>query len=204
MRYYIGAVLRSTDDWREYIEITAPKNYKDPKKIAEYIVTRASELESGTVTHPLAGCVSSVCILTTDKDGLDEEKAFQQDGTGCGRMALEHILNHSGLITDPAVERRLHINGCHLSAALRLMAIDYMIANGQLPFGLHWSLEVDKEALGPHLVDPARMICGYRGSHVPEIPLEKVAKRFGLPPPREDDATDMAVFSYQLCSRLGL
>jgi hypothetical protein len=121
-------------------------------------------------------------------------------------MGVDHILQHSGLIKDANVLSSMFVGGCRLAATLRLMAIEYIIANGSLPFSLHWMLGDNPtlQAKYPLHVDPARALCGYRGPHVPEIPLDKVAKKFGLPAPDETDAQAMAIFSLHLCARLGL
>jgi len=208
MRYYVGAVLRSVPDWEEYIDVKAPKNYKDPAKIAQYIAERKAELQAETVTHPLAGTITSACVLTLKRDGTpDEENSFSQGGVGCGRMAVDYILNKSGVITDPSKVTRIIVSGCRLEATLRIMAIEYMIANGSLPYSLHWMFGHTAAAVQPDVpiyFDPARVICGYRGPHVPEIPYDKIAKRFGLPVPNEDDAEEMAIFALALSTRLGL
>jgi hypothetical protein len=209
MRYYIGAVLRSVPNWEEYIDVKHPKNYKDPEKIAKYVAERKAELETGMVTHPLGGCITSICILDAKREipaSTEEQNTFAVGGVGCAVKGVEFLLDHSGLLLDPKRIESVFVGGCRLSATLRLMAIEYMIVNGSLPFALHWMLG-DNPTLRPTMplhVDPLRAICGYRGPHVPEIPLDKVAKKFGLPPPDEADAQEMAVFSYQLCNRLGL
>jgi hypothetical protein len=205
MRYYIGAVLRPVSNWEDFIEIKAPKHYKDPKKIAQYIVERRAEIELDAVTHPLGGHVSSICVLVSKDGSVDSENMYKQDGDGCGRGALEWILNHSGLIVDSTLLSSIFVGGCRLAATLRFMAIEYMLATGSLPFSLHWMLDSPAlQAKSPLVVDPARAICGYRGPPFPEISFDKVAKKFGLPAPNEDDAESMAVFAVQLCTRLGM
>jgi len=205
MLYYIGCTFAPINNWEDYVDIRAPRNYKDPAKIAAYVAERKQELAGGKAAiSPMTGAIADVAIIKkltpdtqTDKTWKDE--VAQCKGPLSGAKALEFIQNDSGLITSPSALSKLVIVGCEMLEMVAIMAVEYIEANHMLPYNLQWLVNFHpsfKYNETPGFVDPARLLFGH------DVDMRLAGARFGLPPPTT--ATDKAVLAVQLGRRLGL
>lgn len=196
MRYYCGFEFTAVAGWASYVgEVKAPSNYKDAAKIAMYINKRREELEETASKHPLAGHIHRAVVIKDGKTVFDEAEQLT------GAKFLEFIFKDSKLNVDSTKRDTLLVVGCNMHVAMRMAALDYITVNDQLPFALHWALELDPEFRYnrvPGFMDPVSVLAG-SSTHGPEA----VARKFGLPV-NVDDAESLAVLASQLAARLGL
>ena len=207
MRYYIGEELTAADNWEDvFPPIEAPRNYKDPQKIAEYIERRKYELATGEASmNPLTGNVTRVVAIKNKADDIDV--VFDEAGAGIGAKFLDWFLKDTGMDTDPTLLKEQLVVGCNVRRDLRLMAIEYIFVNGSLPFSLWWALDLEADFRYnqiPGFIDPLSAIFGTSSTD-----MAAAGRRFGLvedPEAKEEnlDAEARAVLAYQLAKRMGL
>ena len=62
--YFIGATFIPQADWRAHARVpTAPANYKNREKIAEYVEAAAEAQMAQAAMTAITGKLSSVCVL---------------------------------------------------------------------------------------------------------------------------------------------
>lgn len=65
---FLGAELTVRPGWESFVVApSAPKNYKDPAKIDEYVKKSWADLETNAAAHPLTGCVTRVAICSDNQ-----------------------------------------------------------------------------------------------------------------------------------------
>lgn len=66
---YVGMSFDTRENWEEWVETPkAPKNYKDPVKIQEYINDKVNELKATSNEHPLAGHITRWALQDGDNE----------------------------------------------------------------------------------------------------------------------------------------
>lgn len=217
MRFYIGCELNAVPNWEEILPpISAPSNYKDPKKIAAYIADRRDKLEQGEAAEgSLTGVVERAVVIMPGKKGdkvgpdMDEELTengqpkvvFDVTGGPIGTTVLNGILAEAGADTNREALKNIVIFGCNIHRNVRLMAIDYINCGEVLPFNLHWAVDFDPEFKYnciPGFVDPVSVLFGSSSTDA-----VAAGKRFGLPVD-PNDAQSMALLAFHLARRLGM
>jgi hypothetical protein len=206
MIYYIGCEFAPVPNWRDILPpILAPSNYKDQGKIAAYIATKEAELEQGkAATQALTGSISRVLVIGSDeKQSPETLHDFNVSGTPGppGSKALEFILEHSGALVKPSRLQEVVISGVDIRRAVRLMALDYISANGSLPLALHWALGMDPKFRYnriPGFIDPVSILFGSSAEDT-----EAAGRRFGLPV-IAGNAESLALFAFHMTKRLSL
>jgi hypothetical protein len=204
-------------NWEEILPpISAPSNYKDPKKIAAYIAERRDKLEQGEAAEgSLTGTVMRAVVITPGKKGdkvaLDADEELTENGQPkvihdtTGRLVSSEVLNgilaECGADTHPEALKNIVIIGCNIHRNLRLMALDYIAVEEALPFSLHWAVDFDpnfKYNRVPGFVDPVSILFGSSSTD----PVA-AGKRFGIPVD-PSDAQSMALLAFHLAKRLGM
>lgn len=67
---FIGHKTVTSPDFQEFVsEPKAPKNYKDPQKISDYIEEAKTEIRNTSSFKPFTGIVSEVSVRVEDKEG---------------------------------------------------------------------------------------------------------------------------------------
>lgn len=208
MRYYIGTELSAADDWESiYPPIEAPRNYRDPQKIAEYIERRKYELATGEAAmNPLTGRVTRVVVIKNKPDET-QDTVFDEANLSVGAKFLDWFLKDTGMDVDPAKLKDQLVIGCNVRRDLRLMAIEYIFVNGSLPFSLWWALDLEADFRYnqiPGFIDPLSAIFGTSSTD-----MAAAGRRFGLVEDSEDtepdlDAEARAILACQLAKRMGL
>jgi hypothetical protein len=202
--------------------INAPRNYKDPTKIEEYIANKQAELANGAAAkEPLTGSISRVVGLVKGKrldqsilgeldserlkeDGLPQQ-VFSLYGADAGSRMLDQIMQLAGMVVNPKAKDSLCLIGHKIHLASRLAAIDWISRGGPsgdaaLPFSLQWALGFDPEFKYGHIpgfIDPIQLVFGSS-----TVDINAAASRLSVD--YTDDADQSARMSFELSKKIGL
>ena len=194
--FAVGCEYEPIDGWTGVLPaITAPKNYKDTKKIAAYIDNAVEELRMGkAATDPVVGSIVKAVII-------DENEKVIHEGGGA--------LAGAGALMALSARKNGIIFGLKLRRMVRLMALDFALNDGEIPTKAQWAVNLDPKfqynrGLNPHtsqggFIDPVSVLFGSS-----DTDLHAVARRTGYADKAPDNALDMATFALKLGGLLGL
>lgn len=91
---FIGHKTVVSPDFANFVvEPKAPKNYKDPAKIADYVQEAKNEIMNNSSFKPFTGTIEEICICVDDQEGISEVGAgFQCHSVYKGAADLEKFL----------------------------------------------------------------------------------------------------------------
>ena len=70
---FIGHKTIVSPDFSQFVvEPKAPKNYKDPAKIADYVQDAKNEIMNNSSFKPFTGMIEEICICVDDHHGLEK------------------------------------------------------------------------------------------------------------------------------------
>jgi len=190
----VGYTTELIPNWEDFIEpVTAPRNYKDPAKIAEYIAQRKIAVAEEALSNPMTARLGALCLLTAGVDGKPERVYVAKDAT------LLDTLSLYGTIV-----------AIKLSALLRLAVLEHL-DHGPMTPQHQWALRHDDlPANSLALVDPLRILVGAAQEN--EIKLAALAVRYSInldapaEPGHEMDerAVKLATLAFQFAERMGI
>jgi hypothetical protein len=139
---YIGFEFERVENWKNCVEVpTAPKNYKDKDKIAEYIDSRYAELSRTAETGILTSRLRTACTLTDDGEAKKMTTA----------AALMHYLREHPEFTDIiAIDTLSNLRRCAWGA----------VAEGKSDVVPAWAWHMNTDrgyTEGPNIVNLWRM-----------------------------------------------
>lgn len=92
---FIGHKTVVSPDFANFVvEPKAPKNYKDPVKIADYVQEAKNEIMNNSSFKPFTGTIEEICVGFDDQEGLSGfGKGFHCSDIFKGAADLEKFLN---------------------------------------------------------------------------------------------------------------
>lgn len=136
--YFVGVMFKPRNDWQQYaMEPTAPANYKDPKKINDYIENARLEQAGDVAVAALLGRLSSVAVLDEDKEVIYQSGAGDQF---VGQAFVAWLTNKfpehfADALRDAEAFPHDVLMGFGLKAALRVAAFETLEHNRSVPQG---------------------------------------------------------------------
>lgn len=182
------------------LNISAPKNYTDPVKIAKYIQDKQNEIAEVAVLLPSYGAITNFSVFCSDSKGVLERLATSTPGGD--PPAVQFVRDvlprfESYLLDDKPGDLFV---GANIKDYFRLAAAETMHFNAhkktniKIPAAL-WSGWV-------RAYDPYRMM--FTDSTDRTVAIERWASYLGVGLPPVDDADCHARFVLQLALRMGL
>lgn len=139
---FVGAELSVRPDWRDFVAApSAPRNYKDPEKIADYVKSAWSNLETGSTTHPLAGWVANVSMQ------FDKEQPIVTNAVDGYQQLTAKLAEHI------ASGNRLCLVGFGIRQIVRLLAI-HSAMEGVSAWGLQSMSDPRRTSSALDVIDP--------------------------------------------------
>lgn len=177
MSFFIGYLTKARPDFEQYLgEPRAPKNYKDPRTIAEFVERARNEQRSEAGRSPLTAEVAHVTVYNLEGDLVIDYKSDESVRAGVG--FLDWMLNRSGLdfdyrlTADPT--RGKYLFGLDVKTFLRIVGLECLKESPNPPIPPRaWYHN-------PYAQDPVDVILGTQGERDRISPFA-LAAYFGVP-----------------------
>jgi len=176
MSFFIGYLTKPRPDFEQYLgEPKVPKNYKDPRTIAEHQERAKNEQRAEAGRLPLTAEVAHVTVFNLEGDLVIDYKSDENVRAGVG--FLDWLLTRSGLDFDYRLSaeptRGKYLFGFEIKNFMRIVGLECLKeSKPDFPPRVWYH--------NPYLMDPVDIILGTQGERDRISPFA-MAAYFGIP-----------------------